>query len=107
MDERGRTRSIEIASVFKALGHPTRSYIVESLGDGERCVNELTDLIGVDVSTVSRHLAVLRDAGVITSRKDGTTVYYSLACDCLSQMIDGVENVIRQKMRRHSTALTR
>ncbi len=94
-----------MAAVFKALGHPSRTFIVETLARGERCVCELSEMVGADVSTVSRHLALLREAGIIVSRKDGTTVYYSLACNCLGQMIDGVENVIRMKAERQSAAL--
>ena len=95
-----------MATVFKALGHPSRVYIVEKLRDGEHCVCELCELIGVDMSTVSRHLSVLKKAGILRDRKEGTTVYYSLACDCLSDMLGGVENIIRMQLESQTAALS-
>lgn len=71
------------ASVFKALGNPARLQIVESLGDGERCVCELVDLVGLGWSAVSRHLSVLKEAGVLTDEKRGQQVYYRLAMPCV------------------------
>lgn len=71
------------ATVFKALGHPTRLFIAEELGKGERCVCELTEMIGTDTSTVSRHLSVLRNAGIIKSEKRGLQVFYSLKTPCI------------------------
>ena len=98
-------RSTAVAAVFKALGHPTRVFIVEKLREEERCVCELSAMIGADMSTVSRHLSILKAAGVVRDRKQGTTVYYSLACDCLAQMLAGVENIIEMRLRSQSAAL--
>jgi ArsR family transcriptional regulator len=61
--------------VFKALAHPSRLIVVEALTKQSRCVGELTDLIGADVSTVSKHLSVLKNAGVV--QDEGAQVYYS------------------------------
>ena len=66
------------ADVFKALGHPTRLAIVDMLAEGERCVCELNDHIDADISTVSRHLAVLRNVGILSSEKRGNQVFYRL-----------------------------
>jgi len=59
------------ARVMKSLAHPTRLFIVDELSRGERCVCELTDMIGADVSTVSKHLAVLKAAGVVLDDRRG------------------------------------
>ena len=67
------------ARIFKALGHPSRLLMVDALRDGEKCVCDLQALVGDDMSTISKHLAVLRDAGVVTRRKQGVNIYYSLA----------------------------
>ncbi len=72
------------AAVFKALGHPARLQIVEELGSGERCVCELVDLVGLGWSAVSRHLTVLKAAGVLEDEKRGLQVFYKVALPCVS-----------------------
>lgn len=66
------------ARVIKALAHPSRLFIVEELSSSDRCVNDLTEMIGADVSTVSKHLSLLKAAGIVQDRKQGSQVYYSL-----------------------------
>jgi ArsR family transcriptional regulator len=106
MNREEKNRSQAIAEVFKALGHPSRVFVVEKLKDSEHCVCELSELIGVDMSTVSRHLSILKKAGIVQDRKEGTTVYYSLACNCLGQMLSGVENILRMKLESQTAALS-
>ena len=72
------------AAVFKALGHPARLLIVEQLAGGERCVCDLVDAVGSSWSTVSRHLAVLKAAGVLADEKRGLQVFYQLALPCVA-----------------------
>ena len=72
------------AAVFKALGHPARLRMVEELADGERCVCELVAAAGTGWSTVSRHLAVLKAAGVLDDEKRGLQVFYRLALPCVA-----------------------
>jgi len=76
------------AALFKALGHPARLRIVEELRDGERCVCELVDLSEGGWSTVSRHLSVLKAAGVLEDEKRGLQVYYKLALPCVGTFLD-------------------
>ena len=83
------------ARIIKALAHPTRLFIVDELSRGERCVCELTDMIGADVSTVSKHLAVLRNAGIVQDKKVGAQVFYSLRCPCVLEFFSCVESVLR------------
>lgn len=80
--------------VLKALAHPTRLFLVEELARGERCVCELTDLVGHDVSTVSKHLTVLRKAGVIGSERRGQQIHYRLLVPCVLDVFDCVEGVL-------------
>jgi len=83
-----------LADIFKALGHPTRTKIVSILGEeGEKCVCELVDRLGVDQSTVSKHLAVLKQAGIVTSQKTGLNVIYSLNMVCAYQFIKCIESL--------------
>lgn len=94
MDDRTRRYLEEKSRVFKALGHPTRLFIVEELARGERCVHDLTEMIGADISTVSRHLSVLRNARIISDDKRGAQVFYSLAVPCVINFFSCVENVL-------------
>lgn len=93
------------AEVFKALGHPTRLQIATQLKSGPQSVGELTTLVGADTSTVSKHISVLRDAGIVRGVKEGTTVNYQLSCDCLGGMLDSAEAVIRKRTDRQMRAL--
>lgn len=81
---------------MKALGHPTRLFIVEQLSNQTRCVGELTDMIGADVSTVSKHLTVLKNAGLVNDEKRGTQIYYTLRCPCVVNFFSCIESVIRE-----------
>ena len=79
-------------AVFKALGHPARLRMVDALGEGERCVCDLVEVAGLAWSTVSRHLAVLKKAGVLEDEKRGQQVYYRLRLGCvadLNRCLDG------------------
>ena len=105
MEETERFRSVARAAVFKAMGHPSRIFILEMLQKAPHCVCELAELVGADMSTVSKHLAVLKSAGIVWDRKEGTTVYYSLACSCLGDMLQSAENIIRQNVERQKQSL--
>ena len=76
------------AAIFKALGHPARLRIVEELLGGERCVCELVDISTGGWSTVSRHLSVLKAAGIVEDEKDGLHVHYRLALPCVGTFLD-------------------
>jgi DNA-binding transcriptional ArsR family regulator len=81
------------ARIIKALAHPTRLFIVDELSRGERCVCELTDLIGVEMPTVSRHLSLLKQAGILTDEKRGSLVYYRLRVPCVLNFFKCVQAV--------------
>jgi len=79
--------------VFRALGHPARVRIVQELSGGEeKCVCELVEACGLGWSTVSRHLAVLREAGVLADEKRGLQVFYRLTLPCVSRFVDCLKN---------------
>lgn len=86
------TPSLPVAEVFKALGHPARVTIVRRLSEQEHCVCDLVEAVGLGWSTVSRHLSVLKEAGVITDEKRGLQVYYQLALPCVSRFIACLDN---------------
>ncbi|MHC1789749.1 ArsR/SmtB family transcription factor [Solidesulfovibrio sp.] len=77
---------------FKALGHETRLFIADELSRGERCVCELTQMVDADISTISRHLSQLREAGIIASDKRGIQVYYRLLTPCVLQLFSCVND---------------
>ena len=81
------------ARIIKALAHPTRLFIVDELSRGERCVCELTDMIGVEMPTVSRHLGVLKSAGILADEKRGLQVFYRLRVPCVLNFFKCVEAV--------------
>lgn len=89
------------AGVIKAIAHPSRLFILEELSRGEKCVNDLTAMIGVDTSTVSKHLSVLKNAGIVTLEKRGNAVYYSLRVPCIMEFIGCVENVLSLNAKEH------
>ena len=81
------------ARIIKALAHPTRLFIVDELSHGERCVREITDLIGVEMPTVSRHLGVLKSAGILEAEKRGLQIFYRLRVPCVLNFFKCVEAV--------------
>lgn len=85
------------ARVLKALAHPTRLFIVDELSRGERCVCELTELVGVEMPTVSRHLSQLRHAGLVEDEKRGAMVFYRLRVPCVLNFFKCVEAVQSRK----------
>ncbi len=85
--------------VLKALAHPTRLWIAEQLADGERCVCEFVDAVGVDFSTVSKHLSVLKEAGIVEDEKRGKQVYYRLKVPCVLKFMHCVEAVIEDQIK--------
>ena len=81
------------AEVFKALGHPGRMAIVHALGNGEVCACDLATVAGCAPSTTSRHLTVLRHAGLIADERRGQQVFYRLACPCVLTFAECINRV--------------
>ena len=90
------------AHVIKSLAHPSRIQMVEALGGGEMCVCELAEIVGADMSTVSKHLALLKSAGLVSVEKRGLNQYYRLKCPCLAgffQCVEGINKTNSLSMR--------
>ena len=101
MDDKAKARYEARAKIIKALAHPTRLFIVEELKRQERCVYELTDLIGADMSTVSKHLSVLKSAGIVQIDKRGTQIFYQLKVPCILDFVHCVEHVLKTNAKEH------
>jgi len=93
------------AKVARALAHPTRLRLLDALRDGEMCVCDLTDLVGSDQSTVSKHLALLRDVGLIASRKERSMSFYRVTCKCLDGFMRCIENVLKENLKSQRAAI--
>ncbi|HDQ41570.1 MAG TPA: ArsR family transcriptional regulator [Desulfonatronum sp.] len=93
------------SKIFKALGHPSRILLVDALLQGARCVCELRELVNADVSTVSKHLSVLREAGVVDCEKRGANVYYSLRMECVRGFLACVDRFNARRAEEHACLL--
>ncbi len=88
------------ANILKAMAHPTRLFIIEELSDRKHSVGELTEKIGAEMSTVSKHLTVLKSEGIIHFERQGTSIYYHLSCPCVLNFYKCVEDVIKSKVEK-------
>ena len=104
MKQEIRTRYAARAAIIKAMSHPTRLFIVDELSRDERCVCELTEMIGDDISTVSKHLTVLKNAGIVAGEKRGMQVFYSLRVPCVLNFFSCVESVLETNIREQVAA---
>jgi DNA-binding transcriptional ArsR family regulator len=105
MREADRKRYAARAAIIKAMGHPTRLFLVDQLARGERCVCNLTEMVGADMSTVSKHLAVLKAAGLVEDSKRGLQVYYRLRVPCVTNFFGCIEAVLADSARRERQAV--
>jgi ArsR family transcriptional regulator len=80
-------------AIFKALGSPARLTIARTLIDGERCVCDLVEACGLGWSTTSKHLEVLREAGVVSSEKRAQKIFYRLELACVADFIRCLDSV--------------
>lgn len=73
--------------------------MLDVLSQKEMCVCDLTEVVGADQSTVSKHLAVLKDAGLVAGRKDGSMSYYRVTCTCLDGFFGCIESVLVENLK--------
>ncbi len=85
------------AQIMKALSHPTRLFIVHELAKAEKCVCELTEMVGADTSTISKHLSIMKNAGIVDYEKRGTSMYYSLKMKCVLNFFTCVNEVLKKR----------
>jgi DNA-binding transcriptional ArsR family regulator len=100
MDARTQALFEARARILKAMAHPTRLYVVDQLSRGERCVGDLQELVGADVSTISKHLSVLNDAGLVRREKRANQVFYTLTVPCVMNFFGCIESVLQTSARQ-------
>jgi ArsR family transcriptional regulator len=105
MNENTRQRYEARAKVAKAMAHPSRLLILDVLQQGELCVGDLTERVGADQSTVSKHLAVLKDVGLVGVRREGALSYYRVTCGCLDGFFSCLEAVLQSDVKGRQKAL--
>jgi DNA-binding transcriptional ArsR family regulator len=88
------------ADFFGSLSHPARLKIIETLKGGEKSVGSLVKELGVQQSSLSRHLLALRDAGILKSRQERTTVYYGIQDQDVFQVLRPVAVMLRKKFKK-------
>ncbi len=96
------------AEVAKALGHPVRLEIINLLEPGEeKCVCKLVEALGCEQPVVSKHLAVLKSAGLIVSRKEGTKTFYRLRAPCVKEFLACIDRVLKQDLEAKEQELAK
>jgi len=88
--------------IIKAMAHSTRLFIIDELSKKEKCVCELQKMIGDDFSTVSKHLTLLKNAGLVSSNKRGNQVFYKIAASCAGKIICCADNIIKNKLKEET-----
>ena len=106
MNAQTQARYVARARIIKALAHPTRLFIVDELAkSSKRCVCELTEMVGADMSTVSKHLSVLKGVGLVQDEKRGSQVYYRLSIPCVTDFFCCVESVMKSNAQTQKRLL--
>ena len=93
------------ADFLKALAHPARLQVIEYLKNGEASVGKLVQALGIEQSSLSRHLATLRDLGVLEARQEKTNVYYNLHDHDIFKVLRPIAELLRKKLRRSEKLL--
>lgn len=93
------------AEFFKALAHPIRIQILDTLRNGEHNVNELRDILNIEAANVSQQLAILRSKNLVTTRKEGNSVYYSVKDPMVFQLLDVAKNIFNNHLINIRTVL--
>jgi ArsR family transcriptional regulator len=93
------------AEIAKAVAHPLRVAVIDFLKDGEKCVCEIAEHLGSERSNVSRHLAVMVNAGVLSCRKDGLKVFYALKTPCVAEFLSCVTRVVKHQAKENEKLL--
>jgi ArsR family transcriptional regulator len=93
------------AEVFKAMGHPLRLGVIEFLSDGEKCVCDIVGHLGTGMSNISKHLSVLKKVGIVTDRRDGLKMMYSLSMTCTLEFMKCVEGTVIKRLEDQRSAM--
>ena len=93
------------SKIIKAMAHPVRLIVIEFLKDGEHSFSDIFDLFQLDKSTVSKHLLVLKEAGIVSSKKDGVDMIYKLEVPCVTDFFSCVTAVIESNVKKQQACL--
>ena len=96
-----------IANIFKALSSPVRVKIIEMLKKGPLCVCNIIEGLGMEQSNTSQHLTVLKNAGIVDSRKEGLKVIYNLKYPRILDMIESVEDILNRQLEETKESLSK
>jgi ArsR family transcriptional regulator len=99
MEKSIHEKYIAQAMIIKAMAHPTRLLIIEKLSVREHCVCEFQEMVGADMSTISKHLSVLKNAGIVSDDKRGQMVFYKLRIPCILKFLSCVETVLHDRAK--------
>lgn len=105
MNHKTRAKFEARAKILKALAHPSRLFIMDRLSEKELCVQDLALLIDADVSTVSKHLSVLKNAGLLREEKRGTRVFHTMSVPCIMNFFSCVESVMESNLKEQASLL--
>lgn len=94
------------ADFFRTMGHPARIRVLELLSEGEHSVGELLREIGLEASNLSQQLAVLRRAGLVSTRKEGSVVYYSLVDPQIAELMAIARSILTSVLTGQQELLT-
>jgi len=93
------------ADFLQALSHPLRLQIIEFLKSGEKNVGNIIKALGIPQSSLSRHLTILREAGVLKSRQQGTVIYYNIEDHDIFHVLRPIAEMLRKKLKKTATVL--
>jgi len=94
------------ADFLKALAHPARLQIVELLKSGEKNVGSIIKSLSIQQSSLSRHLTVLREAGILKSRQQGTVIYYDIEDHDIFHVLRPIAEMLRKKLKKTEAVLS-
>ena len=94
------------ADFFKALAHPVRLQIIELLKSGEKNVGSIMKALSIQQSSLSRHLTILREAGILKSRQQGTVIYYDIEDHDIFHVLRPIADMLRKKLKKTEAVLS-
>ncbi len=105
MKDRDRRRYELQAEVLKALAHPIRLAVIQFLSQEEKCVCEIVNHVGTSQSNISKHLSLMKRAGILSDRKEGLSVYYRLNMPCSLNFFQCVREIMETQLSERAAAI--
>ena len=93
------------AELCRGMAHPTRMRMLMSLKEGEKPVNELAKVVGVTQANASQHLAILRQFGLLSTRRDGSTIYYRISDNRITEACEIVRSCVGERLKKSQMVL--